>query len=41
VLGGRWLYTTMGGSGASLDAALTYSNVVFAGAILPPDKPRL
>jgi putative MATE family efflux protein len=31
---GRWLYSTMGGSGASLDAALTYSNVVFTGAIL-------
>ena len=32
--GGRWLYSAMGGSGASLRAALTYSNVVFAGAIL-------
>jgi len=32
--GGRWLYSAMGGSGASLAAALTYSNVVFAGAIL-------
>jgi putative MATE family efflux protein len=32
--GGRWLYTIMGGSGASLTAALTYSNVVFAAAIL-------
>jgi Na+-driven multidrug efflux pump len=32
--GGRWLYSAMGGSGASLDAALTYSNVVFTGAIL-------
>src|SRR5262249_38749617 len=32
--GGRWLYETMGGSGASLDAAMTYSHVVFAGAIL-------
>jgi putative MATE family efflux protein len=32
--GGRWLYTVMGGSGASLDAALIYSQVVFAGAIL-------
>ena len=32
--GGRWLYSAMGGSGASLTAALTYSNVVFAGAIL-------
>jgi putative MATE family efflux protein len=35
VLGfGRPLYAAMGGSGASLAAALTYSNVVFAGAIL-------
>jgi len=32
--GGPWLYTAMGGRGASLDAALTYSNVVFAGAVL-------
>jgi putative MATE family efflux protein len=32
--GGRWLYSAMGGSGASLTAALTYSTVVFAGAIL-------
>jgi putative MATE family efflux protein len=32
--GGRWLYGVMGGSGAALDAALIYSNVVFAGAIL-------
>jgi len=32
--GGHWLYGAMGGSGASLTAALTYSNVVFAGAIL-------
>src|ERR1700689_2321404 len=32
--GGRALYTAMGGSGASLDAAMTYSRVVFAGAIL-------
>jgi putative MATE family efflux protein len=32
--GGRWLYAAMGGQGASLDAALTYSNVVFAGAVL-------
>lgn len=31
---GRWLYSAMGGIGASLSAALTYSNVVFAGAIL-------
>ncbi|MBO9513691.1 MAG: MATE family efflux transporter [Variovorax sp.] len=34
LLGGRWLYALMGGSGASLDAALRYSNVVFAGAVL-------
>src|SRR5262249_4652106 len=32
--GGPWLYTAMGGRAASLDAALTYSNVVFAGAVL-------
>jgi putative MATE family efflux protein len=32
--GGRWLYGVMGGSGAALDAALTYSNVVFSGAVL-------
>ena len=32
--GGRWIFTTMGASGASLDAALTYSNVIFAGVIL-------
>ncbi|MEJ0069176.1 MAG: MATE family efflux transporter [Pseudomonadota bacterium] len=32
--GGPWLYRTMGGDGATLDAALTYSNVVFAGALL-------
>src|SRR5438128_7888264 len=32
--GGRWLYSVMGGSGASLTAALTYSNVLFSGAIL-------
>ena len=32
--GGRWLYAAMGGSGASLRAALIYSRVVFAGAIL-------
>jgi MATE family, multidrug efflux pump len=35
VLGsGRWLYGALGGRGASLAAALTYSNVVFSGAIL-------
>src|SRR3989475_8405414 len=32
--GGRWLYSAMGGSGASLTAALTYSTVVFSCAIL-------
>ena len=35
VLGsGRWLYSAMGGSGASLTAALTYSTVVFSAVIL-------
>jgi putative MATE family efflux protein len=35
VLGsGPWLYGAMGGSGASLAAALTYSNVIFTCAIL-------
>ena len=32
--GGRWLYAAMGGRGASLAAAVTYSNVIFAGAML-------
>jgi len=32
--GGRWLYGLMGGHGAALDAALTYSNVIFSGAVL-------
>src|SRR5437868_6368998 len=32
--GGPWLYGAMGGQGASLAAALTYSNVVFSGAVL-------
>jgi putative MATE family efflux protein len=32
--GGPWLYRAMGGDGASLAAALTYSNVVFSGAVL-------
>jgi putative MATE family efflux protein len=32
--GGRWFFSLLGGKGASLDAALTYANVVFAGAIL-------
>jgi putative MATE family efflux protein len=34
LLGGRWLYAQMGGTGASLDAAQIYSNWVFAGAVL-------
>jgi putative MATE family efflux protein len=32
--GGRWIYGAMGGTGASLEAALAYSNWVFAGAVL-------
>ncbi|MBV9686385.1 MAG: MATE family efflux transporter [Alphaproteobacteria bacterium] len=32
--GGPWLYRAMGGDGASLSAALTYSNVLFSGAVL-------
>src|SRR4029077_10655955 len=32
--GGGWLYAAMGGSEPSLQAALIYSRVVFAGAIL-------
>lgn len=32
--GGRWLYTVMGGTRGALEAALTYSNLVFAGAVL-------
>jgi MATE family, multidrug efflux pump len=31
---GPWLYRVLGGEGAELDAALIYSNVVFAGLIL-------
>lgn len=34
LLGGRALYTGMGGRGAALDAALVYSNLVFGGAVL-------
>ncbi|HEY8607870.1 MAG TPA: MATE family efflux transporter [Noviherbaspirillum sp.] len=34
LLGGRALYAAMGGSGPALEAALTYSNWVFAGAIV-------
>jgi putative MATE family efflux protein len=32
--GGRWLYARMGGSGGALEAALRYSDWVFAGAVL-------
>jgi putative MATE family efflux protein len=32
--GGRALYSAMGGRGPSLDAAMTYSNWIFAGAVL-------
>jgi putative MATE family efflux protein len=32
--GGRWLFTWMGGRQGALEAALTYSNLVFAGAML-------
>ncbi len=32
--GGRWMYAAMGGSGDALEAALVYSNWVFAGALL-------
>jgi MATE family, multidrug efflux pump len=32
--GGRWLYAAMGGSGGALDAALVYSNLIFAAAVL-------
>jgi putative MATE family efflux protein len=34
LFGDPWFYSELGGSGASLGAALTYSRVVFAGAIL-------
>ncbi len=34
LLGGRKLYALMGGHGAALEAAVTYSNWVFAGAVL-------
>ena len=32
--GGHWLYGAMGAKGPSMDAALTYSGWVFAGAVL-------
>ena len=34
LLGGRWIYSLMGGRGEALEAALLYSNWVFAGAAL-------
>lgn len=34
LLGGPWLYRQMGGSGAALQGALIYSNIVFSGAVL-------
>lgn len=34
LVGGHWLYGGMGGTGRALAAAVTYSNWVFAGAIL-------
>lgn len=34
IASGPWLYARMGGAGATLDAALTYSNWVFSGALL-------
>ena len=33
ILGGRALYAAMGGTGGALDAALGYSNAIFAGAV--------
>lgn len=33
LLGGRWIYSMLGGSGAVLDQALAYSNVLFAGVV--------
>lgn len=34
LLGGRLLYSAMGGTGGALDAALQYSNIIFAGAAI-------
>ena len=34
IAAGPWLYSALGGRGASLAVALTYSNIVFAGVIL-------
>ena len=34
LMGGRALYSSMGGHDAALEAALTYSNIIFAGIVL-------
>ncbi len=34
LVAGRWLFREMGGSGAALDAAMTYSNWMFGGIVL-------
>ncbi|WP_059411714.1 MATE family efflux transporter [Cupriavidus basilensis] len=34
LLAGPYLYRALGGSGAALDAALTYSDIVFAGSVM-------
>src|SRR6187401_2141336 len=34
IAAGPWLYSALGGQGRSLAAALTYSNIVFAGIVL-------
>ena len=34
IAGGPWLYAALGGSGATLAIALTYSNILFSGVIL-------
>ena len=34
IAGGPWLYAALGGSGAALEVAITYSNIVFGGVIL-------
>lgn len=35
LLGGPWLFAALGGEGEALEAAITYSNIVFAGAVGP------
>ncbi|MDO8277743.1 MAG: MATE family efflux transporter [Burkholderiaceae bacterium] len=34
LLGGRWIYSLMGGTGAALQAALAYSDLLFCAAVL-------